>query len=149
MTSARVLVLPDPPSAEGKIDPDYRAQKADELIFLGESCGVVTIAGLGKAWRIHTPLPRREALELGRDLASGLIECRASLEVSLSRIARNVGLLKRRYAKDPRTGHQVSDVAAVLNGKIDDFILAALLEMKDGAEGGERDNPAAHPESAT
>ncbi|MAE70623.1 MAG: hypothetical protein CME06_09160, partial [Gemmatimonadetes bacterium] len=142
VTSARILVLPDPARAEGRIEPDYRTQKADELWFLEESCGVVTIEALGKEWRIHTPLPRREAIELGRDLARALLECRASLGSSLGRIVRNVGLSKRRYAKDPRTGHQATDVAAVLDGKIDDFILAALLELRSGAEEASADGPA-------
>ncbi len=133
VTVARVLVLPDPASAERAEEPSYRSARADELRFLDKACGVLALRGPRREWRIYSQLPRDAALTLGRELIRGLAERRASIDDELGRVVRNVGLRKQRFVRDPRTGHQVSDVGAVLDGRIDEFILAALLGAEAGA----------------
>jgi len=123
---ARIQVVPeaqdDPPRPR---DLAFRASRSSKTKFLAAPRGVVSFRAADRRWSLRTPLDSSAAEQFASSFVAGLSESPVH-DDELATIARNLLLQKRPSVQDPRTGHESTDVRAVLDGEIDDFILAAL-----------------------
>ena len=123
---ARVHVVPEP--VEEAAEPSalrYRASRAANPRYISMGRGVVSFRVLGKRWSLRTPYDAEKAARFAAAFAAGMEEA-PPRDDALATIARNLLLFRQQLAQDPRSGHESTDTRAVLDGRIDDFILALL-----------------------
>lgn len=123
---ARIHVIPEPQGDPPRPnDLRYRASRSSKTKFISAPRGIVSFRVKDRRWSLRTSLESPAAEELAAAFSAGLAESDVN-DDELATIARNVLLIGRRSVQDPRSEHESTDVRAVLDGEIDDFILAAL-----------------------
>lgn len=125
--AARVLVLPEPSEHVENPGAPHRAAKRAKLQFLRRATGQVSVCFQKETWPVFVDQSPEQGRQLAADLTRALAESGEAALGQASAIARTVVMSQRRTARDPRTGHETPDVRSVLDGGIDDFILAALV----------------------
>ena len=129
VVTARIRVYPEPKLDSVGSDvaaPTFRVARPRDLEFLRRATGIVTLPTHRDPWMLLTDLPEEQALQVMGDLGVGIGEAHEVVDEQAPTIARTFVLDRRRQVRDPRSGHESTDTKTVLDGAIDDFILAGL-----------------------